>query len=240
MLTEGQYKRLPLSFTASVAIHALLFVVAAATLRALPATISHDVLPATLLSADIIYLPPLDEMVLVPLPEITVEPIQPVVPPPDISITRTTQLPGKSVDPATIQIAVEFAPVGRISYGISDGKRLFGPGLAARMSKDYQAIPARSPRLNGTLSVMYPVKGAAIGQSLVLTALLTIDERGAISGARVLPDDPVFVAAVLEALKGARFVPAEFAGKPIPYWAALDFEFTIAGPTGPDGKRLDR
>jgi hypothetical protein len=56
----------------------------------------------------------------------------------------------------------------------------------------------------------------------------------------VLPNDPSFAAAIIAALKGARFKPAERAGKPVPYWTVLEFRFKIDGPTGPDGKRLDQ
>ena len=108
------------------------------------------------------------------------------------------------------------------------------------MASRFSAPPARAPRLDGSLSMLYPVKGALKGQSLSLSALLMIDDNGRISEARVLPDDPVFVAAVLAALKNAIFVPAQIDGKAIPYWTVLDFKFTIDGPTGPDGKRLER
>ena len=238
--TGSARARLPMSLTASVVIHVVLLTILAFLLRAMPATISHDVLPATIFSADIISLPAIDVSMFVPLPSIDAEPMEMMIPPPMVTLARSTPLQGASATPASIQILAEFAPVGRISYGISDGKRLFGPDLAAQMRNDYPDLPARTPRLDGTLSVMYPVKAAVKGQSLVLTALITIDERGAIAAARVLPDEPAFVAAVLEALKAARFQPAQFAGKPIPYWVVLDFNFAIDGPTGPDGKRLDR
>ena len=64
--------------------------------------------------------------------------------------------------------------------------------------------------------------------------------EGHVVEVRVLPDDSMFVVAVMAALKNARFSPATEDGKPIPYWAVLDFSFKIDGPTAADGRRLDR
>ena len=62
--------------------------------------------------------------------------------------------------------------------------------------------------------------------------LLAIDTNGAITSARVIPDDPDFGPAVLASLKGARFQPADIDGKPVPYWAILEYLFTV-----PDASR---
>jgi TonB-like protein len=232
--------RLPLSFTASVVIHLLVLVLVAMLLRAMPATVV-DAGPTSVLSAHIIALPPLRVAAGEPLPML--EPValmRSMLPLPVEIPIRTTQAPGVSVAPAKIQVVAEFAPIGKISYGASDARQLFGDDIAARMARRFGDPAARMPRLNGTLSAMYPVKGAAKGKSMALTALLMIDQAGKISEARVMPDDPVFVAAVMAALKNAVFYPAQLDGKPIPYWTALDFKFSIDGPTGPDGKRLDR
>jgi hypothetical protein len=231
--------RLPLSLTASIVVHAALLVAAAIVLRAMPATVGNDS-PATALSASIVVQTPIvfDDALMQPITP--AEPLQTMLPAPVAPQPRMTPLPGVSATPATIQVVADFIPVGRISYGVSDGTRLFGAGMRAQMATRFTDIPARAPRLNGTLSVLYPTKGAMAGRSLALSALLLIDEHGKISEARVLPEDPVFIAAVLAALKNSRFYPAEFDGKPISYWTVLDFNFTIDGPTGPDGKRLDR
>ncbi len=231
--------RLPLSLSASIVIHAILLVAAALVLRAMPATVGSDSRTKAL-SATIVVLTPIifDDAFLQPITP--AEPLQTMLPAPVAPQPRTTPLPGVSATPATIQVIAEFIPVGRISYGVSDGTRLFGAGFRTQMAARFADIPARAPRLNGTLSVLYPVKGAMAGRSLALSALLLIDARGKISEARVLPEDPVFIAAVLAALKNSAFYPAELDGRPIPYWTVLDFNFTIDGPTGQDGKRLDR
>lgn len=240
-LPNGEWHvRLPLSVTASVLIHGLLIAAAAMFLRAMPATITNDP-GSTPLSATILALPPLRLEPDRPLPPMTpAEPMRTMLPNPIAPPSRSTPLPGVSAAPAKIQVQAEFIPVGRISYGVGNGRRLFGEQLAAQLANRYPTSPARAPRLDGSLSMLYPLKAAIKGQSLALSALLMIDEGGKISEARVLPEDPVFVAAVLTALKNAVFYPAQIDGKSIPYWMVLDFSFTIDGPTGPDGKRLDR
>lgn len=233
--------RLPLSLTASVAIHVLVITTLAILLRAMPATVGNEPRSASVLSADIIALPPMVIEAAVPLPKLDpVEPIRPMLPTPVVPPWRNTPSPGISTTPATVQTIAEFVPVGRISYGIGDGKRLFGAGLGAQMASRFSLAPQRAARLDGSLSVLYPTKGAMKGRSQTLSALLSIDEHGRVSEARVLPEDDVFVAAVLHSLAHARFYPAQLDGKPIAYWIVLDFNFRIDGPTGPDGKRLDR
>jgi hypothetical protein len=46
------------------------------------------------------------------------------------------------------------------------------------------------------------------------------------------PDDPTFRTAVLAALADTQFTPAELDGKPIVYWAILEFVFDIDPPGG--------
>jgi len=168
------------------------------------------------------------------------EPIETMLPAPVAPPAQPASLLGISMIPANVPIDAEFAPVGNISSGVTNGSRLFGDNLAEMMKSRYPTPVSQPPQLVGSMVAMYPVKGARKGQSLALSALLMIDAGGRITEARVLPDDPVFVAAVMAALKTATFKPAKAAGHPVPYWMVIDFHFAIDGPTGPDGKRLDR
>lgn len=233
--------RLPASLAASLAIHVVLLVALGILLRAMPATLGSQRVASQALTADIITLPDLNPELTAPLPALAlVQPIHEMLPLPIAPVTRNTPEPGLSTAPATIQASAEFAPVGRISYRFGDGARLFGADLAKRMSARFPEVAARPPRIDGSLSAMYPVKAAREGRSQALSALVSIDADGRITDVRVLPDDPVFAAAVMAAVRNARFQPAQVLGKPAPYWAVLDFTFKIDGPTGPDGRRLDR
>jgi hypothetical protein len=233
--------RLPASLAMSIVLHVVLLVAIGVLLRAMPATVGPQRDAAQVLTADIITLPDLSPELTELLPTLEpVEPIREMLPPPLAPVSRNTPEAGLSSAPATIQASAEFAPVGRISYRFGDGARLFGADLAKRMSARFPEPAARLPRIDGSLSAMYPVKAAREGRSQALSALVSIDAQGHITDIRVLPDDSVFAAAVMAALRNARFQPAQVLGKPIAYWAVLDFTFKIDGPTGPDGKRLDK
>jgi TonB family protein len=151
-----------------------------------------------------------------------------------------TPLAGISVNPATAVIEEEFAPVGHINNSTGNGRDDFGLRLPDQMQERFPQGASVTPTPIGSLSALYPTKAARLGRSMKLSALLMIDAAGNITEARVLPNDPSFAAAIIAALKGARFKPAERAGKPVPYWTVLEFRFKIDGPTGPDGKRLDQ
>jgi outer membrane biosynthesis protein TonB len=232
---------LPASFAASIAIHVAILVMLGVLLRAMPATVGvHRDVPSPL-TADIIVQPDLSEEIQ-PMPPVRepLDAIREMLPPPIAPVSRNTPEPGLSTAPATIQANPQLVPVGKISYGFGNGARRFGADLAKDMAVRYPTRPARLPSVSGSLSALYPAKAAAEGRSQELSALLSIDADGRVVDIRVLPNDSAFVPAVIATLKNARFQPATIAGKAIPYWAVLDFTFTIDGPTGPDGKRLDR
>jgi TonB family protein len=233
--------RLSASLVASLAIHGALLVLLTAVLRAMPAPSRGSdtpIMQATLLTQQV----QIDPATLVPLDVLApAEPLQKMLPiplpPPSAA---APPLPGISVVPAKVQTDVEFASVGNIASGISNGVKMFGDRLSDQMRARFPEPVAQGPQLAGPLVAMYPAAGAREGRSMTLSALLMIDESGQITEARVLPDDPVFVPAVIAALRNASFKPAKRDGRSVPYWTVLDFRFTIAGPTAPNGKRLDR
>jgi hypothetical protein len=81
----------------------------------------------------------------------------------------------------------------------------------------------------------YPLEAAREHISARIAAVLTIDAAGKVvpEDTRLVPDDPMFRAAVLAAIAGATFTPAELDGDPMPYWLILEFVFYIdAARTG--------
>jgi hypothetical protein len=151
-----------------------------------------------------------------------------------------TALPGISINPAVTVIDEPFSPVGRISSRIGNGRSEYGLDVADKMKTRFPEAASRTSTAVGSMSVLYPTRAAAEGRSQDLSALLIIDAAGKVTEVRVMPNDPPFAAAVIAALKGARFTPAERAGKPVPYWLVMDFRFSIDGPTGPRGEPLNR
>ncbi len=94
---------------------------------------------------------------------------------------------------------------------------------------------ARAPKLSGAVITAYPIDAARAHQSARIAAVLTVDAAGKIVDRDTLlaPDDPMFRTAVLNALADdARSRRAELDGKPIAYWAILEFVFDIDPPPG--------
>ena len=234
--------RMPLSIAASVAIHIAVLVAIGVLLRAMPATVvKHDRgLPS--LSADIIALPALSDEPRPLLPPLA--PAEPIQPDAAVAAGATVahdagarSVVGAGDDPGERRTRCRSAG-SRTASAKERGSS--APTSRSRWHRAIRSNPRAPPRVEGSLAVLYPVKAAAQGRSLTLSALLSIDAEGHVVEVRVLPDDSVFVAAVMAALRNARFSPATSDGKPIPYWAVLDFAFKIDGPTAPDGRRLDR
>ncbi|HEY7943299.1 MAG TPA: TonB family protein, partial [Casimicrobiaceae bacterium] len=88
--------------------------------------------------------------------------------------------------------------------------------------------------VNGAVITSYPIEAARAHQSARIAAVLTVDASGNIVDRDTVlsPDDPVFRRAVLTALAATKFTPAELDGKPIAYWAILQFVFDIDPPPG--------
>jgi len=224
------------SLLASIAFHIGLLVFLGTVLRPLPVSLFASPGAPTPLSAILVALrAPEAEKVPVRSEETPQRPtpIPPVVAPP-----RKSPVGGQSMAPAIVAAEPEFAPIGRISMSIGTHPRDFGTTVVATLAERFPYTPARVPVLKGGLSVMYPVKAARAGTSMKISALVLVDAGGNIAEIQFAPDDPLFAAAVIDSLRSSRFSPASFDGKPVPYWAILEFRFDIEGPTGPDGKRL--
>ncbi len=118
-------------------------------------------------------------------------------------------------------------PLGSIAIGPLKNPSALGPLTAAELALRYPASADRLPQLKGTLVANYPINALRARVDRRVAVLLAIDAKGAITSARVIPDDPEFGPAVLASLQGARFQPADIEGKAIPYWAILEFLFTV-------------
>ncbi len=78
--------------------------------------------------------------------------------------------------------------------------------------------------------MVYPSAALEAGSGGRVAALLTIDVQGRILESTLLPADGLFAPAVANALKTAQFTPAEIDGKPVPYWAIVEYYFSVARP----------
>ena len=118
-----------------------------------------------------------------------------------------------------------------IAVGTIDDPARIGPDYTARLAQRFPHRAAKPPTLLGSPIVAYPAAALDSGTERRVTVLLTVRADGSIADSQLTYDDPLFGPAALEALKSAQFAPAEIDGKPIPYWAIVEFVFSLRQPS---------
>ncbi len=118
-------------------------------------------------------------------------------------------------------------PPGDVSVGaVTDSERL-GHAQALRLAQRFPVATAKPPRLREPLTTAYPPRAARAHAEARIAALLLLDATGRIVDTTLFPDEPLFGPAIVDALKGARFAPAEADAQPMPYWVILEFVFSM-------------
>ena len=118
-------------------------------------------------------------------------------------------------------------PPGDVAVGpINDLDRI-GRAQALRLASRYPQPVTKRPLLLDTLTVPYPLRAAFAHRDARITVLMLVEADGRITDTTLYPEDPFFTPAVLAALRGARFAPADIKGKPVSYWAMMEFVFTM-------------
>ena len=132
------------------------------------------------------------------------------------------------------------SPDVSIAVGLIDDPARLGADYVARLAQRFPERVSKTPLLLGSPIVMYPAAAMATGAERRIAALLTVDPNGRIADLQLVPDDPLFGPAVLDALKDAQFTPAEIDTRTVPYWAILEFVFTLERPGAPAPTRAGR
>jgi hypothetical protein len=156
-------------------------------------------------------------------------------PPPQRLPTTSTPSPGAAVpfEPSIEPTPSDAPPPGDVAVGpVNDPDRI-GRAQALRLASRFPQPVAKRPRLLDTLTVPYPTRAAFAHRDARITVLTLVDANGQIVDTTLYPDDPFFTPTVLASLRGARFAPAEIEAKPVPYWAMMEFVFTMRRPTRP-------
>jgi hypothetical protein len=122
-------------------------------------------------------------------------------------------------------------PQAIISVKLIDDPSWLGANYALLLAQRFSRRAQKLPALIGSSALMYPRAALEAGASGRVAALLTIDPQGRILDSTLLPEDGLFADAVANALKTAQFTPAEIDGKPVPYWAIVEYYFSIARPS---------
>jgi hypothetical protein len=109
---------------------------------------------------------------------------------------------------------------------ITDSERL-GRVRALRLAQSFPRAAAKQPQLREPLVVPYPPRAARAHAEARIAVLLVLDATGRVVDTTLFPDEPLFGPTIVDALKGARFAPAEADAKPMPYWVILEFVFSM-------------
>jgi outer membrane biosynthesis protein TonB len=184
----------------------------------------------------------------VPLPEPPPEPVEVITatepspakaPPPPEERTLKVPVPISASASATAAPPMSIRtgppnPNGSVTGRLLSNPEQVSAATAARLAQRFPTIAARAPKLSGAVITAYPVDAARAHQGARIAAVLTVDVSGRVVDRDTVlaPDDPMFRAAVLTALATTQFTPAELDGKPVTYWAILEFVFDIDPPSG--------
>ncbi len=132
------------------------------------------------------------------------------------------------------------SPDVSVALGLIDDPARLGPDYVVRLAQRFPERVSKTPLLLGSPIVMYPAAAMAAGAERRIAALLMLDADGRIVDAQLVPDDPMFASVVQDALKNAQFAPAEVDTRTVPYWAILEFVFTLERPSAPAPSRAAR
>jgi hypothetical protein len=233
-------RRFGYSVAASAALHGLL-IVALATVR-----------PTLTLSPNLLGLPgPLQVQLkeeIAPVIEPMPEPMAPIAVPRFLPTPEPIALEALIRDPpvpasaasgtvTTQPLVVRQGPPnmnGSVAVGPLGSPERVSVATAARLAQRFPVRAARPPLPRGAVITSYPLEAARSHVSARIAAILTIDAAGkvVVADTRLVPDDPMFHAAVLAAIDGVAFTPAELDGDPMPYWLILEFVFRIDAAPG--------
>ena len=161
-----------------------------------------------------------------------IETPQPVVAPPAANPLEPPVKRAQSGDQAPSGPEKTGATLPEFSIGVGtleDPSKL-GPGFAAQLAIRFPARVSKPPVLIGTPVMSYPQAALESGVQRRVAVVVTVRADGTIEETQLAHDDPLFGPAVLEALKSARFTPAEIGGDVVPYWAIVEFVFLIGRP----------
>jgi outer membrane biosynthesis protein TonB len=150
-----------------------------------------------------------------------------------VPVPKSAQPSAAATQPMSIRTGPPN-PRGSVAVGLLANPEQVSIAIAGRLAQTFPVRPARAPKLNGAVITAYPIDAARAHQSARIAAVLTVDASGKIVERDTVlsPDDPTFRTAVLSALGDTQFTPAELDGKPIAYWAVLEFVFDIDPQAG--------
>ncbi|HTP47831.1 MAG TPA: energy transducer TonB [Casimicrobiaceae bacterium] len=112
---------------------------------------------------------------------------------------------------------------------IADPAKL-GSDYVAQLAQRFPQPVQQVPLLLGAPVVVYPRAALEAGIEGRFAAVISVDALGKVTEAKLVVEDPIFGPVMLDALKSAEFAPARNGTETVPYWAIVEFIFTIGRP----------
>jgi outer membrane biosynthesis protein TonB len=122
-------------------------------------------------------------------------------------------------------------PPGDVAVGAAESAEAMGHAQALRLAQRFPQSVARRPQLRDPLVVPYPTRAARAHREARIWALIMVDANGIATEATLSPDDSLFAPTVEDALRAAKFRPAEADSRPVAHWLLLEFVFTMRAPS---------
>lgn len=226
-------RQLLVALTISLTIHA----VALGVLRGLPTVRTFaEGGAASFPALQAVLAGPVSEPVPVPVPEERVPPkpeinpnlVQPPIEKPVETLfgrrrAPTTPLPGGG----PLSKTGPAAPDVSIAVGTIPDPAQLGSDYVAQLAQRYPDPVQRIPTLLSMPGVVYPLAALEAGIEGRFAIVVALDARGRVTDAKLVVDDALFGPVMLDAVKKAEFAPAQYDGNAVPYWAIVQFTFTI-------------
>lgn len=246
---DAAKQRLSLSLAASLLVHALAIAVLVGLLQPIPTALSRlgSVAPIAvaivgrqpiLFSSPPEIPPTFAELPLAPRPVVPTPLLPPVQAQPTMpSVDNRSQraMPPLGVsqrsDAGGEVAPTDRPPPGDTAVGAIETTARLGHAQELRLAQRFPKPAANPARLHESLVVPYPPRAARAHLEARIAALLIFDADGSVVETTLYPDEPYFGPTVLNVIKGAKFKAAEIDGKPAPYWAIMEFVFTLRPAT---------
>jgi len=225
-------RRLSIAIAASVLIHALTLAALRGLIPSVYTYAAGGVGTVAALQA-VLAGPPIElqpEEPLLPLPMLNTRLLAPAVMKPVETTFGRTRPPPSGLPGGGPSRAGQTTPDANVAVGTIDDPTRLGSDYAAQLAQRFPDRAAKVPMLLGAPVVVYPHTALEQGIEGRFAAVVTLDALGHIKDAKLIVDDAIFGPVMLDALKTTQFAPAEFDGNPVPYWAIVEFIFTIGRP----------
>jgi TonB family protein len=211
------------ALAASVTLHAgIVAVTLGGDPRAGAASLAPRALVATLTPAEIV--PPEPAVIASPAPSILAAPVAAAPAPP---VPQSAPAAAEPAPAAPRGRASGLAKLDIVAAPLADRNRL--GDVWARQLAEFPVEVDRPARLDDKVVARYPPAALRAGREGSVAVWFVVDANGHADDIQVVDGDEEFAAEVLDAVRSARFHPAEDKLRPIRYPLALEFDFRLGG-----------